>query len=245
MAVFRFFQLNQLRNVLIGVRMSKNPDVYVRELERKILSNDRDSPRAIMRRFGDRTKDAVLRKYDATRSKKNADRRTGQLRAAITRQGPVVDNFGNVTVTIGAQLPLKAPYWRFAEFGTRPSLRTQGYQVVGPGSRSGLNKEGVSIPRRAIIGFAVAGDEISPLVGIKRFKQSNPSLKLIPRKASDLARIRRKIFLSFTHPGFQGGHFIREGLIFIVKNAQRVIDQGIARMLKNVEKSTNAKNAKA
>lgn len=224
-----FNQFDQVQSFLINLKMAKNPNDYVKIVEQKVFGNDFDSPRNIVSRFGDQVLDVVLRKYDVTRSTKNARNRSGATRALITKQGPFVDNFGNVKVTVGSNL-VKSPVWRFLEFGTSPKLRVQGFQVVGPGSRGDVRQIG------KVIGFSFKGSGQDPVFAASgdRF-----GVKLIPRKAEDLARIRRKIYLQFVHPGIPAGGFIREGYIFAQTNAGPYINYEMGRMFLNIMAKSN------
>jgi hypothetical protein len=222
-----FDQFSQAHKFFVNLKMAKDPQAYAKILKNKVFSNDADSPKQIMARFGDQVLNAVLVQYDSTRSTKNTRNRTGHFRSLITRQGPFMNNFADITVTVGAKLE-KAPLWRILEHGVSPKLRIQGYQVVGAGSRGDLSQ---------IAQFSFKHSPSSTTFSAKDFQGG---IKLIPRKKEELARIRRKIFLQFVHPGFAGGKFIRAGVIYALTNASPYINTEIDKMFDNVVAQSNA-----
>lgn len=214
---------SRFKGLKIKLSAKESADALIAKLEQKFASNDPDSPAGIMKDLGEATRSVVVKRYAETRSVKNQRRRTGDLRLSLyDMAGPTVDK-DSVKVTIAPNMP---PHWVFAEYGIKPTTRRQTYQVVGSGS---YNKK---FPTGAISSSQYAA-----------FREaSSGQLKLIARKKEELARIRRKITLEFVHPGYKGGFFLRQGVIFATTDGLQILDTGFQRMFDNL---TTGKEAAA
>lgn len=234
MATFSVPQLQTLIKIRTSFSFVKRPDYYAKIVQEKAFSNDPDSPKQIMKQFGANVQKAVLDKYDATRSVKNRRNRTGKLRSHISLDGPYMDNYGTVKVFVARDVA-KVPYWWLAEYGVKRSFRRQGYMVVGTRSISGTPFAS-SIP-----GFAGIGSTV--IFTKKEFEQAAASygktVKLIPKKKSELARIKNKIYLEFEHPGYKASLFLREGHIYAETHWKQDVQDKLNKMLDDLERKAN------
>lgn len=210
-------------NIRSNVKFSINPaqgEEVVRKLDKKFKSKEPDSPASGMERFAENIYGEVLRQYDSTASLKNK-RRTGRLRSAIEKRGPFLLSDGTVAFDIGMKLP---PYWRFVEYGIKPAHKEQTYQVVGWNSAGKLSGG---------IGRSFRGE--TEVVHFMVYRMHKGGMRLISRTKKDLAGIKRKLTLEFSHPGFRGHYFLRAGAIYAIKNAKEFLGKELDKSLKRVQ----------
>lgn len=224
-----------------------NLDEFEHAFRGVLLKGEGRSLGRILRRFGERTEQVILDKYDATRSSKNK-RRTGKFRSLIGVEGPfyprggpiggnLISTKGSVVVTIGARVPNNAPFWRLLEEGVRPKTRSQWFRIAGTGRRG--DKGNSFTPKRRVRDGRI---DFEATIGQSQVTKKDlhsvvkGGLKLTPIKKGREGRIKNKVLLEFAHRGFKGGHFFAAGIayaqdnidIFIAKEFQKSIDAIVA-----------------
>jgi len=221
-----------MAKIRVDFRINKKSREYPNKVRKKITGTGNKTPTKAVKTLGEKVKQEILNEYDRTLSQKNARRRgsSNRLRNAIRLSEPFQEGEGTVTIKIAKNLP---PYWRFVEFGIGPSAREQTYQVIGGGysrdTKGRFSSRGVAAAGNTSSfrgGTAILTPE--KYATVKRMGGSE--VKLVPRKRAELARIKRKITLEFSHPGFRGHHFIRAGIIYANRNGKAILEGELKKM---------------